>query len=186
MDEKNVIQKAQDGDLAAFEQIVRKYEKRVLMVAIQVMQNEQDAEDITQEVFITLYRKISSFRFQSSFFSWLYRITVNTSFNHRRGQRYHEFLTNDEESDRQIAVADDASDELAETDDFQGHLKQALQKLPSKQRTVFVMRYSQHLKIREIADILGVGDGTVKKYLFRAMEKLRTYLKPYKAQLLEG
>jgi RNA polymerase sigma-70 factor, ECF subfamily len=184
--ENELIRKAQKGDTVAFEAILRTYERQVLTLAQQVVQNQHDAEDIAQEVFITLYRKISLFRFESSFFSWLYRIVMNTSFNYVKGRRYHEFLTNEEDEDKYYAVADDNSSDMTESEDFQEHLKEALCRLPEKQRTVFIMRHSQHLKIKEIADILGVGDGTVKKYLFRATEKLRSLLRPYKTQLLEG
>lgn len=186
MSEKELIQKAQKGDMAAFEQIVRTYEKQVLALAMQVVQNEQDAQDVAQDVFITLYRKIGMFRFESGFFSWLYRIVMNTSFNYTKSRKHHEFLTNEEDDDNYYAVADDETDGFTESEDFQSQLKTALNRLPDKQRTVFIMRHSQQLKIKEIADILDVGDGTVKKYLFRATEKLRIYLKPYKTQLLEG
>jgi len=184
--ENELIRKAQKGDMMAFEAILKNYERQVLSLAQQVVQNQQDAEDIAQEVFVTLYRKIALFRFESSFFSWLYRIVMNTSFNFVKGRRHHEFLTNEEDEDRYIALADEDSADLTESEDFQEHLKNALCRLPEKQRTVFIMRHSQHLKIKEIADILGVGDGTVKKYLFRATEKLRSLLRPYKTQLLEA
>jgi len=186
MEERELIQRAQAGDMAAFENIVRTYEKQVYTLAMQVCRNSQDAEDITQEVFLVVYRKLDGFRFESAFYSWLYRIVMNTSFNMHRSRRDYEFLDSDENEDRQLAVAEDDSSLSADSESFQIKLKEALMQLPEKQRTVFVMKYSQQLKIKEIAAIVGIGEGTVKKYLFRASEKLRILLKPYKNQLLQG
>jgi RNA polymerase sigma-70 factor, ECF subfamily len=185
MKETELIQRAQAGDMTAFEQIVHAYEKRVLVAAAQICRNQQDAEDVTQDVFISVYRNIRTFRFEASFYSWIYRITMNTAFNHTRQRKYHEFLTSEENQDHYYDVADEDSTEFSETDDFKTVLNDALRKLPEKQRIVFIMRYSQHLKIREIAAVLDIGEGTVKKYLFRAQEKLRALLKPFKNQLLK-
>ncbi len=186
MEERELIRKAQQGDMAAFGNIVRTYQKQVYGIAMQVAQNVQDAEDITQEVFVIVFRKLDSFRFEAGFFSWLYRIVMNTSFNYQRSRKTYEFLEDDENQDRQVAVSDMDSTEATDSESFQIKLKEALLQLPEKQRTVFIMKYSQHLKIREIASIIGISEGTVKKYLFRATEKLRVILKPFKNQLLRG
>ena len=185
MNEIEIIRRAQAGDMAAFEQIVQTYEKRVILAAMQVCRNQQDAEDITQDVFVSVYRNIGSFRFEASFYSWIYRITMNMAFNHSRQKKYHEFLTSEENDDNYYAIAEDETTEFSENTDFQAVLDGVLKKLPDKQRTVFIMRYCQHLKIKEIAVILNVGEGTVKKYLFRAQEKLRVLLKPFKNQLFK-
>lgn len=185
MNETELIRRAQEGDMAAFEQIVQTYEKRVLIAAAQICRNQQDAEDVTQDVFLSVYKNIRTFRFEASFYSWIYRITMNTAFNHTRQRKYHEFLTNEEDEDRYFDISEEDSTDFSETTDFQSVLDSTLKKLPEKQRTVFVMRYSQHLKIKEIAIILGIGEGTVKKYLFRSQEKLRNLLKPFKNQLLK-
>ena len=186
MEERELIQRAQRGDMAAFENIVRTYEKQVYGIAMQVAQNIQDAEDITQEVFVIVFRKLDGFRFEAGFFSWLYRIVMNTSFNYQRSRKNYEFLNTDDGDDRQLAVSDEDSSESTDSESFQIKFKEALLQLPEKQRTVFIMKYSQHLKIKEIASIIGIGEGTVKKYLFRATEKLRVLLKPYKNQLMRG
>ncbi|MEA3499938.1 MAG: sigma-70 family RNA polymerase sigma factor [Candidatus Marinimicrobia bacterium] len=183
MEEFAIIKRAQAGDMVAFEQIVRNYEERVLMIAIKIAKNEQDAEDIAQNVFITIFRKIDSFKFKSSFYSWLYRITMNTAFNHIKTRKYDEFLTNEENDEKNLAITNNDSTDISEGEVFQKALKNALNKLPEKQRTVFVMKYNQQLKIKEIASILDLHQGTVKKYLFRANEKLRILLKPYKNKL---
>ncbi|MCK5520558.1 MAG: RNA polymerase sigma factor, partial [Candidatus Marinimicrobia bacterium] len=168
------------------ENIVRTYEKQVYGIAMRVAQNTMDAEDITQEVFVIVFKKLNNFRFEAEFFSWLYRIIMNTSFNYQRSRKNYEFLDNEEDGDRQLAISDEDTSEYTDSESFQIKLKEALLQLPEKQRTVFIMKYSQHLKIREIASIVGIGEGTVKKYLFRASEKLRMHLKPYKNQLLRG
>jgi len=183
MEEFAVIKRAQAGDMVAFEEIVRNYEERVLMIAIKIAKNEQDAEDIAQNVFITIFRKINTFGFKSSFYSWLYRITMNTAFNHIKTRKYDDFLTNENDDEKNYAVSEDNSTHILEEEVFQRTLKNALNELPEKQRTVFVMKYDQQLKIKEIASILDLHQGTVKKYLFRANEKLRKLLKPYKEKM---
>ena len=183
MEEFAIIKRAQAGDMMAFEEIVRNYEERVFLIAVKIAKNEQDAEDIAQNVFITIFRKIDSFGFKSSFYSWLYRITMNTAFNHIKAKKHDEFLTNDDNSDRNIIVSGDESTNVVEGEVFQRAMKNALNELPEKQKTVFIMKYDQQLKIKEIASILDLHQGTVKKYLFRANEKLRILLKPYKEEM---
>ncbi|MDD3807323.1 MAG: RNA polymerase sigma factor [Candidatus Marinimicrobia bacterium] len=185
MDEREIIRRAQEGNMAAFEQIVRTYEKKVLYTALQICRNQQDAEDITQDVFLSVYKNIPSFRFEASFYSWLYRITLNTAFNHTRQCKHEEFLTNNDDENRYLDISEDNSEDFTESKNFQEILEQIVRKLPEKQKIVLVMRYSQHLKIKEIALILGIGEGTVKKYLFRAQEKLRNALNPYKNKHLK-
>ena len=108
---------------------------------------------------------------------------MNTAFNHIKTRKFDEFLTDDEDSERNIAISDDNSSELTDAEEFQRALKNALKEVPEKQKTVFVMKYDQQLKIKEIAAILDLHQGTVKKYLFRANEKLRVLLKPYKDKM---
>jgi len=183
MEEIALIKKAQAGNMMAFEEIVRNYEERVFLIAVKIAKNDQDAEDIVQNVFITIFRKIDTFGFKSSFYSWLYRITMNTAFNHIKTRKFDEFLTDNEDTERNIAVSNDDTSELVDAEVFQRALKNALKGLPEKQKTVFVMKYDQQLKIKEIAAILDLHQGTVKKYLFRANEKLRVLLKPYKDKM---
>ncbi len=183
MEEFAIIKRAQAGDMVAFEKIVRNYEERVLMIAIKIAKNEQDAEDIAQNVFITIFRKIDSFKFKSSFYSWLYRITMNTAFNHIKTRTYDEFLINEDGDEKNLAISNDNPTDISEEEVFQKVLRNALNELPEKQKTVFMMKHDQHLKIKEIASILDLHQGTVKKYLFRANEKLRVLLKPYKNKL---
>ncbi|MEA1987037.1 MAG: sigma-70 family RNA polymerase sigma factor [Candidatus Marinimicrobia bacterium] len=183
MEEIKLVKRAQAGNMMAFEQIVKNYEKRVFLIAIKIAKNEQDAEDIAQNVFITIFRKIDSFNFKSSFYSWLYRITMNTAFNHIKTRKYDEFLTNDDDDDKNLTITDDKTSEQTDDHSFQKILNDSLNKLPEKLKTVFIMKYNQHLKIKEIASILDLHSGTVKKYLFRANEKLRILLKPYREKM---
>ena len=109
-----------------------------MTLVLQLTRDKQDAEDLYQEVFMKAYKAIGSFRLESEFFTWLYRITVNSFYNlQRKASRI-------------------------------------------QQKTAFVMKHYEGLKIREIATIMNLSDGTVKRYLFRAIEKLRPMLQEYR------
>ena len=151
-----------------------------MILAYQLTQNEQDAEDLYQEVFFKVYKKIGSFRFQSEFYTWLYRITVNTAYNFKRKQgKMHTLEPNEDDSSPLDWIADTSNND-SDQKEIRDAISVALQDLPHQQRTVFILKHLQKLKIKDISLILNISDGTVKKYLFRAMEKLRESLKEYR------
>ncbi len=177
-----LIRKAQAGDTEAFHRLVSLYDNQVMSLAIRVLQNEQDAEDLYQEVFMKVFMNIRKFRFESDFFTWLYRITMNSAFNFKKRMRKHYYVEKGTEQDETGLdwIPDPDASRGNSPRELQTAVMKAVDTLPQKQRTVFVLKHLENLKIKDIASILGCAEGTVKKYLFRAMEKLRADLEEYR------
>lgn len=183
MDQEEIalIRKAQRGDSMAFESLVRKYDKRVLSLALDMLGNIEDAQDIYQEVFIRAFCSLPKFRFQSEFFTWLYRITINYTINFRKKKSYRASFYIDsrfaESEDSHILGVDMVSspDQDVESKDFHKHLNRALDSLPIKQRSVFILRYFHDQKLAEIAETMDCKLGTVKNSLFRATQKIKQH-----------
>lgn len=177
-----LIIKAQRGNLQAFEELVKKHDARVMTVIVNMVQNVEDARDLYQDVFIKAFRSLQKFRFQSEFYTWLFRITINTciSFRKKRTCDLHQSL--DEHDENWVIINDTAilnpeqqilNSELAE------NIQQSISQLSAKQRAVFILRHYHGHKLNEIAEILECSEGTVKNYLFRAVQKLKRSLQDY-------
>ncbi len=177
MDEQTValIRSAQGGDQRAFHDLVAIYDARIMALALQILQNKEDAEDIYQEVFLKAWRSIASFAFKSDFYTWLYRITANTCFSYRSGKQRHHL----ENIALEEGYHDVYTDKNRDRSDQQEQMLLAVDALPTKQKTVFVLRHYQGHKIKDIATLLGCTSGTVKRYLHRATLKLRKELAAY-------
>ncbi|MFQ6674300.1 MAG: RNA polymerase sigma factor [Fidelibacterota bacterium] len=177
-----IIRRAQKGDAAAFHKLVAIYDGRVMALAYRLLENERDAEDLYQDVFLKVFKKLKTFRFESDFFTWLYRITANTAFNFKRKAGRFRSVEPDAESGEGYLhwLPDPEATGALESVELQDAISQAVNRLPQRQRTVFVLKHLEKRKISEIAGLLGCGEGTVKRYLFRAMEKLRSELKGYR------
>ncbi len=177
---RDLILKAQAGDTESFHEIVTKYDTRIMTLTLQIAQNKEDAEDIYQETFIKVYKNISKFRFESDIYTWIYRIAVNTAYNYKRKHSKISVIEPKEENGYDFLdwIYDPKSNE-DNRDELITAINQSLLDLSHQQRTVFILKHLQQLKIKDIAAILDISDGTVKKYLFRAMEKLRVSLKEY-------
>ena len=177
MDEATVqlIRSAQGGDQRAFHGLVAQYDSRIMALALQLLKNKEDAEDIYQEVFIKAWRKISSFEFKSDFYTWLYRITANSCFSYRSGKQRHHL----DNISLEEGYHDAYTEESPNRSEQQQQIIAAVDALPPKQKTVFVMRHYQGHKIKDIAALLGCTTGTVKRYLHRATLKMRKGLAAY-------
>lgn len=189
MDEQQLIRRAQEGDPDAFEALVRRYERRVLSLIRSFVRDRNDAMDVFQEVFLRVWMGIKRFRLESSFYTWLYRITVNRclTWHDQRGRRERLHLepwdeTEDGEDWLERAVSQNATTSRDEEDDR--HRRQLLAKiwravetLKPKQRLIFCLRYQQGLQVKEISEIFDMPDGTVKILAFRAIRQLREQLK---------
>jgi len=175
-----LILETQGGNTEAFHELVSYHDERVLTLALQLTRDKQDAEDLYQEVFMKAYKAIGFFCLKSEFFTWLYRITVNSFYNlQRKASRIHQQESLDPEIDSTHDIADDSIPSAA-NEEIQDAVTNALNQLPIQQKTAFVMKHYKGLKIREIATIMNLSDGTVKRYLFRAIEKLRPMLQEYR------
>ncbi|HWP82973.1 MAG TPA: sigma-70 family RNA polymerase sigma factor [Bacteroidota bacterium] len=185
-DDRELIQQAQRGNLVAFEQLVHRYDKRVLSMAALYVSSAEDAKDIYQEVFLRVYRALPRFELKSEFSTWLYRITTNVCLTHRARRKRHSHTSLDQgyESDedhtqRLTDTLTDGgmSDQAALDSEITAHIETALNELSPKQKMVFTMRHYQGYKLKEIAEIMNCTEGTVKKYLFTATQRLREQLR---------
>jgi len=176
----DLITRAAGGDLAAFQALVERHRSMVYRVAYQFAGNHHDAEDIAQEVFIKVYRSLDKFRQDAQLSSWLYRIVMNACIDHRRRHAPAGSAPFGEEAEQRLLnTAEEAPG--PEACAYAGELGQVLEleinRLPPGQRIVFVMRHHQGLKLGEIADALGLAEGTVKRQLHAAIHRLRDALR---------
>ena len=177
-----VIRRVQRGDTDAFEALVAAYEKNVFNVALQMTGNREDAQDMTQEAFLKAYSSLSSFRGDSKFSSWLYRIVSNVclDFKRRQGRRPSSSLTveDDEGENIQLDIADESQspEALLERKMTREAVRAGLQQLPDEQRQILLLREIQGLSYEEIGEAMGLEAGTVKPRIFRARKKLCAFL----------
>lgn len=174
------------GDGKAFEEFVSRYEKTVYSIACRILGNTHDAEDASQEVFLRVFRHISSFREESSLSTWVYQITMNVCLDMiRRKNRHPQIsLTSEDENGEDIQTELPDADERyqpeahAEQQELRDTVRKAIDALPDEQREIIILRELTGLSYDEIARILAVSEGTVKSRLFRARERLSRILRP--------
>ena len=187
VNDAELIREAQRGNHAAFEQLVRQYDGPVLRLAYHMTRSEQDAQDIYQEAFLKAYRNIASFRFECSFYTWIYRIVTNLCLDHLRKRQVRKedsgvvTDSNGESFDLLDQVADVRPGASPEKDlmrrELGRRIAKALTKLTPRERMVFEMKHYQGLKLRTIGEILNTTEETAKNTLFRGTQKLRAALK---------
>ena len=183
--EQQLVNKAQNGDREAFQDIVDQYKKMVYFLAWDIAGNHQDAEDITQDVFIKVFRHFHKYSADSKFSSWLYRIAVNASIDAlRQRNRKKEDSVEDFDSvgeSTQPWINEKALNPESQTDhtNVQHQIEKALSQLAPREKTVFVMRHYNDFPLKEIAEILHLSSGSVKSYLFRAVQKIQKELAQY-------
>lgn len=170
VDDSRLAVKAARGDGRAFEKIVKRYERTIYNVAYRMVRDEEDAADITQTVFIKVHRKLESYDPDRKFFSWLYRIAVNECLNYIK-KRKHEVVADGDYAVTRLSPWDDvARGERGEL------LEGALMDLKPEYRVVIVLKYFLEFSYREISDIAGVPEKTVKSRLFTARQQMRDAL----------
>ncbi len=187
-EDAELVRAAQQGDHIAFEQLVRRYDRAVLGLALQITRSLPDAQDIYQEAFLRAYRYIARFNFQCSFYTWMYRIVSNLCFDYLRKVRVRKesasvvLTIEDEELDLSESICDERPGSNPEHSLFQLELGiqilHALEKLTPRERMVFHLRHYEGLKLRTVAVLLDTTEGTAKNTLFRATHKLRRMLAP--------
>jgi RNA polymerase sigma-70 factor (ECF subfamily) len=188
VDDSDLIRQAQQGDHAAFEVLVRQYDQAVLRLALHLTGSEADAQDIYQEAFLKAYRHIGNFRFECSFYTWIYRIVTNLCLDHLRRRKTRRedapVVTDGEGGEFSLldAVPDDRSGASPERELMRKELGRrigdALEKLTPRERMVFELKHYQGLKLRTIGEMLNTTEETAKNTLFRATQKLRGQLVP--------
>ncbi len=184
--EMDLIREAQAGSRAAFDSLVRQYEHQVLRLALHLTGSEQDAEDIYQEAFLKAYRYLNNFRFECSFYTWIYRIVTNLCLDQLRRKK-----TRREDSAVVVDHSGDEIDLMASVSDDRAFsnpgkeldrkvlgqkIQVALETLTPRERMVFELKHYQGLRLRTIGDMLSTTEETAKNTLFRATKKLRSQL----------
>ena len=182
-----IVRRVQNGDVAAFDQLVLKYRGRVYSVVYNLTSNREDAADLTQDAFIKSFQSINRFQGQSSFFTWLYRIAVNSTLTHLRKNRLRTFFSfekineDDKVSAEVIAALTDTTGADHETfaRELQEKLNEAMQKLSIRHRTVITLFEIDCLGHQEIAEIMNCSVGSVRSRLHYAKQLLQSELQPY-------
>lgn len=180
-EELRLVKRAAEGDEGAFEKLVIENEKLIYNVALKITGNPDDAEDVAQEAFIKAYRNLGSFRGESRFSGWLYRLCYNAAMDHIRKTRDPNLrsLTNDDGSDAELDVADPAPtpEESAERKETQRIVREAVNQLDGDKREILIMREFSGMSYTAIADALGIEEGTVKSRISRARASLAEILR---------
>ena len=186
VNDTDLIREAQRGSRAAFEELVRQYDQSVLRLALHLTRSEQDAQDIYQEAFLKAYRHIGNFRFECSFYTWMYRIVTNLCLDQLRKKktRKEDSPVLVDESGEEYDLLDNTADKRPganpERDlmrrELGGKINRALDRLTPRERMVFELKHYQGLKLRTIGEMLNTTEETAKNTLFRATQKLRVCL----------
>lgn len=181
MNERALVERAQKGDSAAFEKLVTLYERKVYATAYRYTGNEHDAMDVSQDVFIRVFRFLNTFNLESSFSTWVYRITVNVCKDYIRKRTARGELPlelTDEDGEYTVEISDTTYDpvEIYEQSELRQEIQEAIDDLPPSYKEIIVLRDLGGLSYEEIAQELRIEIGTVKSRLSRAREKLRKFL----------
>ena len=187
MEEKQLIQALRNSDESAFRKLVEKYELNVYNTCIGMLGNEDNAKDISQDVFIEVFRSIHKFRGDSKISTWLYRLAVNKSLNHIRDNKKHRivksiqrfFIKDENETlDLQDFGSQNAEQEI-EQNEHSKALHQALNKLPENQKTAFVLKNYDDLSYKQISEIMELSHSSVESLIHRAKTNLQKHLEEY-------
>src|SRR3954466_275323 len=181
-----LVRRAKGGDVSAFEELVKRYDRNVFRIAQHITQNREDAEDVVQDAFLKAYTNLAQFQGQSKFYTWLVRIAVNEALMKLRRRRPERMVSLDEdvktEEDsipREIADWSPNPEQLYDQGELKEILQKTIQGLPPGFRTVFILRDVEGLSTEETADALGLSVPAVKSRLLRARLQLRERLTKY-------
>ncbi len=182
-DESALVAKAREGDLAAFNELVNTYSRKIFRLAKHITQNDEDAEDVLQETFLKAFEHLVNFQGQSKFYTWIVRIAVNESLMKLRKRKSDRTVPLDEPVDtgedtvvREIAVWDENPEQKYSREELGQILDEAVESLRPAFRTVFVLRDIEELSTEETAEALGISVPAVKSRLLRARLQLRERL----------
>jgi RNA polymerase sigma-70 factor, ECF subfamily len=182
--DQQLVQRVQAGDKAAFNLLVLKYQHRVLKLVSRFVSDPAEAEDVAQEAFLKAYRALGSFRGDSAFYTWLYRIAINTAknalvSNRRRPVDFDLDLQDPEQYERHARLKEsDTPEGVLLTEEIRRVVERAMEQLPEDLRTAIVLRELEGLSYEEIAEAMDCPVGTVRSRIFRAREAIDKKLKP--------
>jgi RNA polymerase sigma factor (sigma-70 family) len=185
-EERDLVRRAKGGDLAAYDELVRRHQERVYATIYHMTSNHEDANDLAQETFIKAFQALRSFKGNSSFFTWLYRIAVNKTINHlkQRRRRNHISLNDldlnaEHDPDIVALISEKTPRREVNLAELQEKLNAALQRLSEVHRLVVTLHDIQGLSHDEISQIMDCNVGTVRSRLFYARQQLQAYLSDY-------
>ncbi len=189
LDDRALVERCRAGDVAAFEPLVEKYRPRVYRLAFNVLRDTEEALDAAQEAFIRAYQALPSFRGQSAFYTWLFRITMNVASDRvrqraARGRAFGTERVEEEEWERTLVDRSEAPDASAARAEERRRIQRALESLPEHHRAIIMLSDLEGLSYREIAEVLGIPMGTVMSRLHNARKRLRQALGPLLILLL--
>lgn len=179
-----LMQKIAQKDMQAFQELVSRYQSLIINTCFRLTGDRENAEDVAQEVFFQVYRKAKSFRGQSELSTWLFRIAVNRSLNYNRKQKKFSLNKSAETGINKVSEywenlsspLNQSPDEALEKKEERKFIKKAIESLPEKQRTAFVLNYWEDLSYREIAEILKTSLSSIESRIHRAKNSLRNLL----------
>lgn len=187
-DDLQLVEKAQGGDRDAFRELVERYQRKVYSICYGMLKNADDCLDVSQDVFVKVYRNIEKFNHQSSFYTWLYRITVNMCIDHIRKNKRVKNVEYDDALSREGDGPDDFlmpsklglnPDKVYGRKELREKMLEALDSLSEKHRTILILREVDGLSYEEIADVLNISKGTVMSRLFHARKYFQEAIGDY-------
>lgn len=173
-----LVEKFQKGEEQAFNQLVLRYQKKIYDLVYRMIRNNEDALDLAQEVFVKAYHNLKDFKRESAFYTWLYRIALNLSFNHARQKKIRSFVSLFDMGDTLPAKNNPAED--LQQNQISVAIDKAVLTLPKKQRSVFVLRYYDQMPYKQMSEVLGKTEGSLKASYFQALKKMQKQLKAYR------
>jgi len=174
---KSLVQKCQNGDMKAFKELYDTYKGKVHSIALYMAGNENDAAEITQQVFISVYKYIGTFEFRSSIYTWITRLAINTSLNFLKSAPKRRFVSLEKVDGTTNVTGDLGSDNFENKIMISAEVRKAIYKLKPKLRTIAILKYVHDLSYSEISDILECSVGTVCSSIYRCNQFLRKELK---------
>lgn len=181
-----LIERVINGDISAFKELVNEHKRNVYYLAFDLTRCREDAEDVSQDVFVKAFNSLKNFRGDAKFGSWLYRITVNTCLSLKRKRSYSEMKTS-EDIENLIGTKSEVHipgpESEVESGFIRKHLEKALDKLSKSERTIFIMRNYNGMSFEEIVEILEIQPSTARSSNFKALRKLRKELAFYKNEI---
>ena len=176
-DDSQLVRQFKQGEEKAFNQLVLRHQKNIYGLIYRMTRNREDAADLSLEVFVRAYKNLKGFEERSSFYVWLAKIAVNLSLNFLKREKFRSFLSIFDLEEK--SVASNSPAEKMERGELKVAIDHAVQSLPVRQRTAFILKFYQDMSHQEIAEVMGTTEGTSKANYFQAIQKLQKLLAQY-------
>ena len=175
--DSHLVKKFKEGEEKAFNQLVLRHQKKIYDLIYRMTRNREDAADLSLEVFVRAYKNLKDFEERSSFYVWVAKIAVNLGLNFLKREKFRSFLSIFDLAEMKTPI--DSPAEEMEKSQLKVAIDSAIQTLPARQRTAFVLKYYQDMSHQEIAEIMGITEGASKANYFQAVQKLQKLLARY-------